>query len=180
MRLSHLFVIIVTAAAGTYAASAADTPAAVSTSGTKSLPTKEMFGSMFKPGATAAPSEAAIMHAKFESEPVDASWSANVEANARGYFDAQPSAATANVSMQCRSTMCEVLMVGNATGDVSLAQQQWEQWQRTVYMSPKQSWWTAFGLKDTVTNVSYGPDGQIKAVSYFTKNPITKQASIKY
>jgi hypothetical protein len=150
----------------------------------KAPPTEDLFGAVFAPiagsGEHAIPSEAGAMHAKFQSEPVDANWSANVEANATNFFASQPSAGTANVSMECHSTICQVLMVGDSAGNDTMTQQQWEQWQRTVYMSPRQDWWSQYGLVDTVTNMTVEADGQIKAVTYFTKNPVTSQSPIKY
>lgn len=147
-------------------------------------PTAENLSALFSPrGAGTAqetPSAAGVLHSKFESEPSDPNWSSGVESNALQFFGSQPSSSMVDVSMQCHATICELLMVSNASDGSGLAEQQWEQWQQTIGMSWRQDWWQSTGLVDSYTQMSASPDGQIIAATYFTKSPIVTQPPIRY
>jgi hypothetical protein len=143
-------------------------------------PTVESVASLFTtsgPAEHSTPSPATFMRAKFDAEPVDESWSPNVEATEREYFDSQPSAHLVNVSIECHQTICQVLMTAISAENASDAI---EQYQKTVYSSPMQSWWATYGLVDMATTIGMGSDGRAIGVSYLTKNRILTQPSIRY
>ena len=147
-----------------------------------SPPSKQLFSGLFsKAAGTSAHSSrsvAEIMHEKFEAEPVDPSWSANIEANAKDFFDKQPSSQTSDtVSIECRSTICEILAVAKSR---AMSAQASEQLQKTIYTSPRQSWWTAYGLVDIVTAMTLSDDGLTLVATYFTKNPVKSLPPIQY
>ena len=142
---------------------------------------KDLFTNMFSHSGAkgnAAPNAQEIMHEKFEAEPVDPNWSANVEPSIKDQFDNHPSSQTVDiVSIECRSTICEILAAAKSPAQ---SQQASEQVQETIYTSPRQSWWTAYGLVDVVTAMTLGDDGRMLVVTYFTKNPVKRQAPIQY
>jgi hypothetical protein len=141
-------------------------------------PTTETLASLFVPAADhALPNPAQYMRQKFDAEPVDPSWSANVEANAKEYFSSQRSAQLVQTDMECHTTICQVLMAGNSPGTAS---ESVEQYQKTVAMSATQGWWKDNGLTDATTIMGFGPDGSPIAVSYLTKKPLQVQPPIQY
>lgn len=137
------------------------------------LPTsKDLFAALLSGTAEAdeKPSVVQMMHRRFEAERVDPSWSANVEVEAKGFFDGQPSAKNIEiVTMECHTSICEVLSAGTSadtSGQVA------EQWQDTVYTSPRQSWWGGNGLKDITMAMTTSEDGRMLFATYLTTSAL--------
>jgi hypothetical protein len=141
-------------------------------------PTLETVSGFLEPAAIGKQPTATVsgvMREKFESEPVDYNWSANLEPAATEYYSSFSDENALNINFSCRQTICQ-LIAQTRTADASALQRI----QNTIYSSSQQGWFQQFGLKGMAGSVGLGPDGRAIALMYLAKNEITPQPPVKY
>jgi hypothetical protein len=77
------------------------------------------------------------------------------------------------VSIECRTTICQILGVSPSADG---SPQSVDEFQNQIFGMTSQSWWQAYNLTEVTTIVSVGDDGRAVLVGYVTKWPLPKQS----
>jgi len=106
-------------------------------------------------------------HAAFGAEKRDDAWADYVEAKLHDYFAKQRDTGHfAIVSLGCRSTLCEVLVVNRspqaAPGDVT-------RWQEIVFGLKRERWYPSAGIAEPTMEFGSSQDGRAMIVTYLLR-----------
>jgi hypothetical protein len=106
-------------------------------------------------------------HAAFGAEKRDDAWADFVEAKLREYFARQRDTGHfAIVSLGCRSTLCEVLVVNRSPeatpGDVT-------RWQEIVFGLKHERWYPSAGIAEPSMEFGSSQDGRAMIVTYLLR-----------
>jgi len=122
---------------------------------------------MREDGPTSAMMPSRQYHAAFGAEKRDDAWADFVEAKLREYFARQRDTGHfAIVSLGCRSTLCEVLVVNRSPeatpGDVT-------RWQEIVFGLKHERWYPSAGIAEPSMEFGSSQDGRAMIVTYLLR-----------
>jgi hypothetical protein len=122
---------------------------------------------MREDGPTSAMMPSRQYHAAFGAEKRDDGWADFVEAKLREYFARQRDTGHfAIVSLGCRSTLCEVLVVNRSPeatpGDVT-------RWQEIVFGLKHERWYPSAGIAEPSMEFGSSQDGRAMIVTYLLR-----------
>lgn len=123
-------------------------------------------------GATSAESGATTSlgrdhHIAFESEPRDASWADFVEPRLRFYLAGQQGSSNFNVtSLQCRSSMCEVLAVNRSSQGT---ENDTDRWQSIIFSMKRERWFAEAQIQEPMMEFGIVDNGRVAILTYLIR-----------
>jgi hypothetical protein len=142
-------------------------PTSASASTPPEPPEALMANYMSEDGPTSPMMPSRQYHAAFGAEKRDDAWADYVEAKLREYFARQRDTGHfAIVSLGCRSTLCEVLVVNRSPeatpGDVT-------RWQEIVFGLKRERWYPSAGIAEPSMEFGSSQDGRAMIVTYLLR-----------
>ena len=142
-------------------------PTSASASAPPEPPEALMASYMSADGPTSPMMPSRQYHAAFGAEKRDDAWADYVEAKLHEYFARQRDTGHfAIVSLGCRSTLCEVLVVNRSPeatpGDVT-------RWQEIVYGLKHERWYPSAGIAEPSMEFGSSQDGRAMIVTYLLR-----------